>query len=393
MAKKRLKEAPGSRLSQLKTRKTPIPRQGPAFTGDVSDMNNPQFKIFLRQNNVSPDEFFHVRKQMPQATPDEVVKNVRMRQMAPTMLGMQQFARTRKTFPKPGSQVVPPPTNLTRREGKAANMTKKITLTEAQLKETIKRAVLIHEKKRVVQKIVTEQIREQMHVAKLCESLLKEGPLTGVWQGLKQGAGALGKGVKQAFGGAGQAFAQGQAQAQAQQQMQQAVQAAQKQLQAAQKAVAQAKQKYNQELLKNAEVLNQYHDAVVNLYQTFQGVKDQLGPAAQQMEQDVMGALGQLQNDLRSEQSQIAAFMDQLQKSAPNVQMGGRFGVGAAAQKKDQERRDKEASEYGGSSMGMAANRPGMLQKSDNPNLQPSIARQAQQQSQKKSEKSKKSKK
>lgn len=258
-------------------------------------------------------------------------------------------------------------------------MEKKISISESELKEAFKKAILIHEKKKLVKKIVKEQLEEQIVVAKLCENFLKEGPLTGVWQGLKQGVQTFGGGFKQALAGGHQAFVQAQMQAQAQKQAQQATQAAQKQLQAAFQAVSRAKQKYNQEILKNAQTLNAYHDSVVNLYQTFENVKNNLGPAMQQMSQDVMMTVGQLKSDLTSEKSQIEAFMNQLGQQLPNVDISS---LGATATKRQKQRWEDEARESGRSLYGMTRLGPGTVQKRHIPGLQPSIAAQAQQKTQ-----------
>lgn len=309
----------------------------------------PELKVFLMQNNISPEEYFHVlnqhRKTGKSIQPQDVVKSVKSLKMAPTILQMKQF---QQNYKDPNAQdVVPPPEHLMKREGK--RKMNKVNLTESQLKETIKKAIVIHEKKKLVKKIVKEQLQEQCTVSGRIDFLLTEGPLSGVFSGIKQGAGALAQGAKQAFQGAGQAFMQGQAEEQARKQAQQAQQAAQKQLQTAMQSVAKAKQRYNKEILKNAETLNSYHDTALNLYQTYNSVANQLGPAAEQLGQDVKMTLGQLHYDLSSEKSQIDSFIQQLQKSTPELQIGGTGGYGAAAKAQTQKQRDEEAAQSGGS--------------------------------------------
>lgn len=226
---------------------------------------------------------------------------------------------------------------------------KKYTLTEAQLKKTIKKAVLVNERKRAVNRILVSEIKKLNEARVVADKLLTEGPLSGVFGGLSKGAQAFGQGMKQAFGSAQQGFAKGQVEKQAQQ----AQQAAQKQVQQALKAVSQAKQKYNQELLKNAEVLNAYHDTVANLFLVFHDAKDSLGPASQQIAQDVQNSVQQLAYDLESERQQITNFMQSLKKETGlNVDLAAGGG-----QKQAQEKREREADEYGRSAQPRASMR------------------------------------
>ncbi len=234
------------------------------------------------------------------------------------------------------------------KKGDAQMSESKSAKNQQMIKEAIKKAILIHERKKFVNAIMKEEILAQKKVLRLTESLLNEGPLSNVWQGLKGGAQALGKGVMDSTQAFGNAYASGKAHAQAQGQMK----AATNQIQTALKSVATARQKYSQEMLKNAEVVNLYHDAVLNLHTSWQQIQPLLSQnpnVVEKFEGEVMNTIGQLKYDLESEKDQLNAFLDGLKKEAGSDKTAD---AGLGARKAAQKSRDDEAKESGNSSAG-----------------------------------------
>lgn len=232
---------------------------------------------------------------------------------------------------------------------------KRVKSNKEMVKEAIVKGILMHEKKKVIAKLMKEEIVRQKHVLSLTENLLNEGPLSGLFQGIRGGAQAFGKGITdtaQAFNSARMA---GKASAQAQAQMK----SASNQLTSTLKAVAQARQKYSQEMLKNAEVINQYHDAVLNMVTTWQQIQPLLAQnpnVVEKFENEIMNSMGQLKYDLESEKEQLNAFLDGLKKEAGVENVAD---AGLTARKSAQKARDDEAKESGKSSAGITR-KPGL---------------------------------
>ena len=190
------------------------------------------------------------------------------------------------------------------------NESRKFVITKGQLKDALKESILLHEKKKLVDKIVKRQIHEQIRSRKLCASLLNEGPMSNMWQGIKGAGRAFAGGVQGGGEGAQQAVAQGQMQDQAKQ--------AQKMVSQAVKQVEKTKGKFTQETLKSADLINQYHDAVLGLLQVMKQVEQILpGPQMAQLQNQSQQAVGQLQYDLESEKSGIDTFLQSLSKAQP----------------------------------------------------------------------------
>jgi hypothetical protein len=164
--------------------------------------------------------------------------------------------------------------------------------------------------------LVKEQLSEQVKVRNLTENLLTEGPLSAVWQGVKDvGRGVTG-GAKAAAQGAQQAIAQGAVKDQAKQ--------AQKAVMQAMKTVEKARGKFNQETMKSADLISQYHDSVVNLVNVHSSVGGRLGPMEMnQLKNDVNQSVGQLYNDLSTERQGIDGFLRSLQKTVPSSLAAG----------------------------------------------------------------------
>lgn len=206
--------------------------------------------------------------------------------------------------------------------------------------------IMEHRQKQILKETMVKEIKGQLSTKMVVESLLKESPLAGVWQGLRGGAQALGKGVADAAQAFGNARAQGKAASQAQAQTKAAV----AQMTSALKASTQARQKFQAEILKNAENVNAYHDAVVGLFQTWQQIQPMVASNPSMVEkfnQEVMNSVGQLQVDLESEKEQLDAFLKVLNKSAPQSDWAA-----SDVKKATQSKRDEESKESGGSSYG-----------------------------------------
>lgn len=198
---------------------------------------------------------------------------------------------------------------------------------------SLRREGVVKQKKALVDKLVKEQINEQIKVRALTERLLKEGPLSAVWQGVKDvGRGVVG-GAKAAAQGAQQAIAQGAVQDQAKQ--------SQKAVMQAMKTVEKARGKFNQETMKSADLVAQYHDAVVNLVNVHSSVGGQLGPMEMnQLKNDVNQSVGQLWNDLHTEKQGIEGFLRSLQKTVPTS-----FAAGTRAKQAEKDSADKTRAE------------------------------------------------
>lgn len=189
-----------------------------------------------------------------------------------------------------------------------------LTISKAQLKEAIKKGVQINERKKFIYETVKAQISEQVETRNLIESLINEGPLSTAFAGIKGAAQGAVQGAKSAFGQARQGFQQASAQQQAKDAQTQALKQAQKAVADAMKNVSSSRNKFSQEILKNAGLINQYHDAVVNLKQAADQAKSSLSqPEAQRIDSESTIALGQLYQDLDSEKRGIDTFLKDLE--------------------------------------------------------------------------------
>ena len=198
---------------------------------------------------------------------------------------------------------------------KEVKESKKIT-SKKQLKEALVESLIISKKKSLVDRIVKEQLNEQAKVLGLTKSLLTEGPLSSMWQGLKGAGRGLVGGAKGAVQGAQQAMAQGAAQDQGKQ--------AQKTVIQALKTVEKTRGKFNQETMKSADLVSQYHDAVVNLVNVLNQVKGMVGPMElAQLKNDVDQSVGQLYNDLVIEKQGVEGFLKSLQQAVPGSLAAG----------------------------------------------------------------------
>lgn len=178
---------------------------------------------------------------------------------------------------------------------------KQMNLNESQVRVIAKQAMLLAEKKKYAKMVLREALMEQKHSKRLIENLLMEGPLSNVWGGIKSAIG----GAASAWGGAKDVARDSGAQ-KAQTEMIKAVKQAQS-----------LRQKFNNQILKNAEIINQYHDAVVNALAMYQQIGGGLGPAAQKVGEEVNQLIGNLYRDLDSEKEGIDNYLKSLSQTAP----------------------------------------------------------------------------
>ncbi len=192
---------------------------------------------------------------------------------------------------------------------------KKLKLSEGELKYILREAIVIHEKRKQLRSIISEQITSMEVSRARIQSLLSEGPLSNVFAGIKSAGQAVGRGVAQTVSNGVQAGKQA---SQANALMAPVVKA--------QKNVDTARQKFNQQTLKTAELVNHYHDAVVQYVQMASQASSQLqgSPQVEKVRAGLQQAVGQLQYDLESERSQIDTLLQTLGKN-----VGSKFAAKA----------------------------------------------------------------
>ena len=155
-------------------------------------------------------------------------------------------------------------------------------------------------------KILKEQLNEQRQVQYMAVIMLTEGPMSNVWQGLKDaGSSALSAlgGLSRGSQKAG-ASAHSERSSKAVQMMEKAIKDAESQ-----------RRKFNSQVMKSAQIMSAYHDSVVNLNQLYGKLATALGPAAMQVDRQVADMVKALEDDLVSEVSQIEAMFKSLKNT------------------------------------------------------------------------------
>lgn len=179
----------------------------------------------------------------------------------------------------------------------------KMIKTKRQLKEAAHNIILAEQKKRILKKVLKEQLSEQISVGNHAIHLLNEGPLSNVWGSIKSAGSAVGlPGMKN--------LGQDAAKNDQAQRVKDAINGLTKIISKAH----QQRQKWNGQMLKSAEMMSQYHDAVVQAYELYKQHSAMLGPAGEQVSNQINGIIDDLQNDLMSEVSQIQAMIKSLGK-------------------------------------------------------------------------------
>ncbi len=182
------------------------------------------------------------------------------------------------------------------------------------------------------QKVLKENLVEQYKTKIVVERFLNEGPMSSVWQGIKDAG-------SQVAGGLGLGSMAGQ---------QQNIGVDENTKRLGQELtkligkVNQQRQKFNAAILKNSESVSQYHDLVLHLWQAYNQNLQALGPFGQQLQRQVQDAVGNFHYDLTSEKEQIDTFLSSL-RDVKSTEMGNSEVMGKAARASTKEKRQAEA--------------------------------------------------
>lgn len=298
---------------------------GKPFSGEYGKTDVKLDRI-LKSHQLSPEEFFNIKKMYQKKgikkTDEQIAKEISSSrgQMVKKGFSLDKAANTLKSAPKPFaySGITPPEQLSATPSGQKPDLKQKISklrirredlikmskmnLTESQIKHVAKRAVIIAERKRYAKKVIKENIKQQKRVSRLIETILEQEQ-GGIWSGIK---GAIGS-AAQAFG-IGQSTAKDTGMQQAQTELIKGIKQAQS-----------VRQKFNSQIMKNAELVNQYHDSVMGVLQVFQQVGQALGPNAQKIGEEINQLLGQFYRDLESEKQGIETYLNSLSQAAPEA--------------------------------------------------------------------------
>jgi hypothetical protein len=185
-----------------------------------------------------------------------------------------------------------------------------------QLKEAIQRSLIKEIRVSRAKKVLKEQLTIQVNARNTAKALLSEGPLSNVWQGIKD-AGSSMFGTKPKVGG--KAF-MGQASSDAMRTN--AAQQTKEIVSVITKAISKVhsqKQKWNSQILKNNELINHYHDAVVQAYELYAQYGESLGPAGAEVNRQINELIENLKSDLMSEVTQIETMIQSLTKKDVSI--------------------------------------------------------------------------
>lgn len=182
-------------------------------------------------------------------------------------------------------------------------------------------------KRQILKETFKNEVKGQVRNYRLVESLLYEGPMGNVWQGIKQAGTGFADKMKQKMGMNLPDSPEDQAKAYS------------TELIKFIKKANQTRQQFKSQILKNAEIINTYHDAVAAAWETFSNVGGSLGAASGHLQQQVEELVSNLKYDLESEREQIGSFLNVLKNLKGNVPSADPARQAATAQ------RDLEASE------------------------------------------------
>lgn len=182
-------------------------------------------------------------------------------------------------------------------------------------------------KRKILKETFKQEIIGQVKNHRLVESLLNEGPMGNVWQGIKQAGTGFADKMKQKMGMNLPDSPEDQAKAYS------------TELIKFIKKANQTRQQFKSQILKNAEIINTYHDAVAAAWETFSNVGGSLGAASGHLQQQVEELVSNLKYDLESEREQIGSFLNVLKNLKGSAPSSDPARQAATAQ------RDLEASE------------------------------------------------
>jgi hypothetical protein len=224
-------------------------------------------------------------------------------------------------------------------------------MTKASIDRIVKEAISLHSKKSLVEHYVRTEIDAQVKNRTLIESILTEGPLSGMFRAGASALGQAAKGVGGALKSGAQNVANAVRTAGADESQRKAVIG---QVSAVQKSLAKSRDSFNSEILKTSSAISAYHDAILAYVQTIQAVLPNMSEMdADRLSKESSQALNQFYYDLKSEKEGIDSFMKSLEKASSDA-VGS--GLRATKGKKDAEAgREEEASQYGRSRMSQLA--------------------------------------
>lgn len=291
---------------------------GKPFSGQYAEAN-PQLNQLLKSKNLTPEEFFNLKKLYQKKGMQKSDEDIAQELFSSKQHFSKERARqTLQSMPRhPGikspqelaqaqpGQKVDPKQRISKLRVRKEDLIKmaKMNLTEAQIRTIVKNTVVLAERKRYAKAVIKEHVKEQRRVSRLIESIIKEQENAGIWGG-----------IKNAIGSAAQAFGIGQSTAK-----DTGMQQAQNELVKGIKQAQSVRQKFNSQIMKNAELVNQYHDSVMGVLQVFQQVGQALGPNAQKIGEEINQLLGQFHRDLESEKQGIDTYLQSLTKAAPEA--------------------------------------------------------------------------
>lgn len=287
---------------------------GKPFSGQYGQVDQKRAAI-LRMTGVAPEELHNLaamyKKKGISKTDAELAQEISQSKQhfqkrgAPQMAPRVGIKPPEQLMQTPTSPKVDPRQRISKLRIRKEDLIKmaKMNLNESQVRTVAKRAVILAERRKYAQKVIKQNMREQKNVSRLIETILEQGENTGVWGG-----------IKNAIGSAANAFGIGQSTAK-----DTGMQQAQTELVKGIKQAQSIRQKFNSQIMKNAELVNQYHDSVMGVLQIFQQVGQALGPNAQKIGEEINQLLGQFHRDLESEKQGIETYLDSLSKAAPEA--------------------------------------------------------------------------
>ncbi len=291
---------------------------GKPFKGQYGQVDQKRASI-LKSTGVAPEELHNLasmyKKKGISKTDEELAQEIsqskqhfqkdRARQSLAQIPGRAGIKSPQQLAQTPVSPKIHPKQRISklRIKKEALMKMKKMNLTESQVRTVAKRAVILAERRKYAQKVIKQNIREQREVSRLIGTILEQEAKPGVWGG-----------IKNAIGSAANAFGIGQSTAK-----DTGMQQAQAELVKGIKQAQSIRQKFNAQIMKNAELVNQYHDSVMGVQQIFQQVGQALGPNAQKIGEEINQLLGQFHRDLESEKQGIETYLGSLEKAAPEA--------------------------------------------------------------------------
>lgn len=179
------------------------------------------------------------------------------------------------------------------------------TMKQENLQKAVSKALVKEQKIRKSKGVIKEELRKQLKVKMLAESYLNEmNGLSSVWQGMKSAGNAFAD--KLGLGG----MTKQAGMSDAEKAHQEKVKKIQDYINSAIKKAEQARQKFNGQILKNQQMLEDYYKSVMAANQVYGQFVGTLGAAGQEPNRRIDELVNNLRNDLMSEIDQIKTMFD-----------------------------------------------------------------------------------